>query len=350
MIKTEPRFEEAEQENAHVFETGEKVYDLIREHKTPPYPKTYALWYAFVSGDYALVQKEMSTLLGKEEAITETEIDQLYDEYLAPGESQKSVDLRSQIGDELKSALDTVQNAMVKSERYSMHLSSVSSEDSEKLLPDNLYDTIAELVEENHQMAQATQELTVGLQKSREQMANLNQQLELLRRENLRDPLTGVANRRAFDLRLQNEVTLARKGGHPLSLCILDIDHFKRVNDTFGHAVGDQVLKYFAKVLKTSLKGRDMVARYGGEEFAIILPATDVITAHNLMVRLKSDLAGMTLKVRNSDKKIGSVTASFGIASLKESWTGFELIEQADIQLYKAKNGGRNCVKADGLT
>lgn len=349
MIKTEQRFEQADQECAHVYETSRKVYDLIKEHNTPPYPKTYALWYAYVSGDFAMVQKEMGSLLTNDAEISETEIDQIYDEYLAPEESQKSVDLRSKIGDELKSALETVQNAVVQSERYSEHLNSVSSDASEKLLPDNLYNTIADLVKENQQMADATLELTAGLEKSREQMANLNQQLELLRRENLRDPLTGVANRRAFDLRLQNEVEASQTEGHPLSLCIVDIDHFKKVNDTFGHAVGDQVLKYFAKVLKASLKGRDMVARYGGEEFAIILPSTDIINAHNLMVRLKSDLAGIRLKVRNSDAKIGNVTASFGIASLKAGWTGFELIEQADIQLYKAKNSGRNCVKADGL-
>ena len=349
MIKTEQRFEKADQENAHVHETSRKVYELIKEHNTPPSPKTYALWYAYVSGDFAMVQKEIAEILSRDSEITETEIEQIYDDYLAPEESQKSVELRQQISEELGSVIDTVQTAVARSARYSEHLNSVSDKSSDKLLPENAYDTILNLVKENQQMAAATHTLTEGLEKSREQMDSLNQQLELLRRENLRDPLTGVANRRAFDLRLKTEIEAARTQGHPLTLCLVDIDHFKRVNDTFGHAVGDQVLKYFTKVLRTSLKGRDMIARYGGEEFAIILPATNLIDAHNLMVRLKSDLSSIRLKVRNSEAKIGRITASFGVATLKPGWTGFELIEQADMQLYKAKNGGRNCVKADGF-
>ena len=331
-----------------IFDHYEKAQEMIAENNLLPYPKTYALWYAYVTGKSPLVTQEVNAAIASNEAISTPELERIYDEYLSPNTPRNTEKLRDNIRAELKGALANVDTAVSQSKKYSAELLSVSDPKSEKLLPENLLGTLATLVQENEQMTKATQDLNSSLEKSQKQMVEINKQLDQLRHENLSDALTGVSNRRAFDLRIETEVKISHDTAKPLCLCMVDIDHFKKINDTYGHAVGDEVLKYFGRALKQGVKGRDMVARYGGEEFAIILPDTDIADAHKLMTQLKTDLARISLKIKNSDQRLGNVTASFGLAACAPELDHNALIERADGQLYEAKSGGRNCVKSYG--
>ena len=129
-----------------------------------------------------------------------------------------------------------------------------------------------------------------------------------------------------------------------------DIDHFKRINDTFGHQVGDDVLRYFAGLLKKSVKGRDVVARYGGEEFAVVLPATSMANARGLIERFMQELAGADLVVADGKTPVGKLTSSFGIALAGSKDSADALIKRADEKLYEAKRTGRNRFKCDAGT
>jgi diguanylate cyclase len=163
----------------------------------------------------------------------------------------------------------------------------------------------------------------------------------------MRDPLTALSNRRYFDTSLERELADAQARGAPLSLVMGDIDNFKKINDLFGHQIGDEILKMFARVLTDNVHSRDTVARYGGEEFAIILPETRLESAKQLTERMRSQVEGMELAVSESGQEIGKVTASFGVAELGPADDADALIQRADAKLYEAKCAGRNRVAAD---
>jgi diguanylate cyclase (GGDEF)-like protein len=158
--------------------------------------------------------------------------------------------------------------------------------------------------------------------------------------QSLTDPLTSCPNRRAFDLRLGSDLRLAGETNQPLSLVMVDVDHFKRVNDTYGHAPGDQVLRALADVLREEITGGAMAARIGGEEFALVLPGFGVEKAGALAVRTRARIARMKVPDIN-----GQITASFGVATFPlHASSCSSLIESADRALYRAKNSGRNRV------
>ena len=213
----------------------------------------------------------------------------------------------------------------------------------------DLQTIVVHISAENTEMSRATEELGQELSESQAQIADLNQKLEELQHLNLCDSLTGVSNRRAFDARLQNEIGETEVSKDYFCLALVDLDHFKKVNDTFGHQAGDEVLKRFATILKYHTPSDAMVARYGGEEFAIILPLTKIVDAHNLMIHISKLLRKEQFFAEPSNESMGVITASFGVAPFKAGHSAANLVMRADKQLYAAKEAGRNRVKTEGL-
>ncbi len=165
----------------------------------------------------------------------------------------------------------------------------------------------------------------------------LEQHLAKINEQSITDPLTGLRNRRAFLERLHEETERATRYGSPLSLAMVDVDHFKMLNDTHGHPVGDAALQQIGQVLRSQSRTTDLVARYGGEEFVIILPATDLDGAQVLGERFRRSVE----QARSCDLPL---TVSVGVAELHTN-SGDDLVRDADIALYRAKADGRNCVR-----
>jgi diguanylate cyclase (GGDEF)-like protein len=155
------------------------------------------------------------------------------------------------------------------------------------------------------------------------------------------DPLTGCYNRREFESQIQRSVADATRHKKALSVFMLDIDHFKVVNDTYGHPAGDKVLKEVAAIVNQNMRKGDTLSRYGGEEFIAILPETDKHKAMELADRLRQKIAAREVP---TDQGVIRVTASFGVAQLHHNTEGSRLIQDADCMLYKAKRNGRNTV------
>ncbi len=155
------------------------------------------------------------------------------------------------------------------------------------------------------------------------------------------DYLTGLPNRRGIERILQDEVERARRYNRPLSVVMVDLDYLKRINDTFGHDVGDRTLQEVADLLSREVRRTDRVGRWGGEEFLIVAPETDRKAAWVLAQRLKETLESHPLD------QVGAVTASYGVASFRPSDTVQSLIKRADEALYRAKTGGRNRVEVE---
>ncbi len=161
------------------------------------------------------------------------------------------------------------------------------------------------------------------------------------------DGLTGLFVRRYFDARIEEEIERSRRYGTPFSVIMLDVDDFKKLNDTYGHLVGDRVLRAIANVVKAQMRGVDTAARYGGEEVAVILPRTEMVGAYNLAERIREAIAELRITTDDEPPRALAVTASLGISAFPESKAldGVDLVRRADKALYRAKKTGKNRVE-----
>lgn len=199
-----------------------------------------------------------------------------------------------------------------------------------RLNVEELEDASREVLSLNNELNTLTRQLHM---KNRE-LERANEKILQLTRT---DPLTGLANRRFFDERIEEMISLSKRKRQPLSLIMTDIDKFKSVNDRFGHDVGDKVLKGYADLMKSRTRSEDLVARFGGEEFIILLPLTDEHEAFDCAEKIREALSALDL-AGNGHR----VTASFGISRYQRDEATPQLIKRADTALYQAKESGRN--------
>lgn len=221
----------------------------------------------------------------------------------------------------------TLRGRVWRSELGIQFLAEYDIEDLERLM-----ETVLDL---NHDSSVAQHALTsanVGLEKREEQIVE----------QSLTDALTGVGNRRKLEQALPLEIGRARRGGTALSALMTDVDHFKRVNDVYGHGAGDEVLARLGELLRSNTRPTDIVARFGGEEFVVLMPHASLVQALSRAEQIRVALSAETIAPLPTP-----VTASFGVAELKIEEDGESLLRRADRALYQAKEGGRNRVVAD---
>jgi diguanylate cyclase len=203
------------------------------------------------------------------------------------------------------------------------------------------------LLNENVKVQSEVSILNTHLQQSQAQIEKLRSSLSESQKLGMLDAVTSLKNRHWLDANLPREVKNAAESSEPLSLIMADVDHFKKINDTFGHAVGDEILRRFAELLSKNIKGRDTAVRYGGEEFIVVLPQTKIDGAQYLGEQIRGQLEGKKWMHHRTGQPIGQVTASFGIAQLRAGEKPEALLERADTKLYEAKAGGRNRIVSD---
>jgi diguanylate cyclase (GGDEF)-like protein len=185
--------------------------------------------------------------------------------------------------------------------------------------------------------------IRVGLRTKSLQDSLRQTNAELLELSNT-EPLTGLYNRRYFDDRVHQELARARRYGHPLSCCLVDLDHFKRVNDNFGHLDGDEVLRTAARILRSSTREEDVVARYGGEEFVLLLMQQDGKSALKVAEKIRRNIAEHIFTLPSGNTL--SLTASVGVSTYEGGpMEPSSLIHMADMALYEVKQSGRNQVR-----
>ena len=183
------------------------------------------------------------------------------------------------------------------------------------------------------------------MDKLRKSQDEVNKQNTELKRLATRDPMTNCLNRRSFFERMEKAFTLAQSEKNPLSCVMVDIDHFKKINDEHGHGIGDKVLKMVAKLLESKFGNKDSICRYGGEEFCVLLPGTDLEKAIEIAQEVRSTIESYATMGIETQAPL-SVTASIGVAAIEQGATEpGKLIDQADRALYLAKDSGRNRVE-----
>jgi diguanylate cyclase (GGDEF)-like protein len=179
-----------------------------------------------------------------------------------------------------------------------------------------------------------------------EQTRKVSKRARRLRREATVDPLTGLFNRRHLEQVLKREMSFAQRGGHAVSAILVDLDRFKQLNDTLGHAAGDTALRAVGTFLRSRLRAYDIACRYGGDEIVIIVPGADAAAATALAEQLRAGIE--QLAVIDGESAV-SLTASLGVASFpQDGTTPDEILQSADAALYRAKAEGRNCVARAG--
>jgi diguanylate cyclase (GGDEF)-like protein len=205
------------------------------------------------------------------------------------------------------------------------------------------------LVDDSHGVARSLLHLLVRrLRNGNAVISDGREQIDFFERQAMHDPLTGLANRRWLDQNLPRIVERAsydRHGTNALSLFMVDIDHFKRFNDTHGHVAGDQALRQVARTLDHSIRPYDIAARYGGEEFCVLLPDTGLEAAVSVAERVRAAVQERGVSMGGGDS--AALTVSIGVASMSNVQNINTLVEAADEALYRAKADGRNCVRTD---
>ncbi len=168
--------------------------------------------------------------------------------------------------------------------------------------------------------------------------------LSILEQKAHKDHLTGLANRSVLEGHLLRTWRAFERHGNPLAVVVFDVDHFKAINDTFGHPTGDEVLRAAARLLANSVRGSDLVARFGGEEFVVVAPDCPLATAVTVAERFRARLAGHTISARGNDITV-TISAGIAMADRDRQIDSTELLRQADEALYAAKQSGRNAVR-----
>jgi diguanylate cyclase len=321
------------------------AFALLAECDVVPTPENFELFYIYASGENAGLARVMGDTIAGGKPFTPQLIVELRARCLPSGRAQQAID---KVGAGMTAALN---NALAKLEaagkdagEYGRTLSAAHGELSGSQSPEDILSLVNTLKGATHAMEDRTKTLEQELQRSSNEVAKLKTQLHEVRRESLTDPLTQIANRKAFDYEMQNAVVDSQETDEPLSLFMCDIDKFKNFNDTWGHQTGDQVLRLVGHCLQENVKGRDTACRYGGEEFAVILRQTSLNDAVRLAEQIRANVESKKLVKKSTGDILGTITISIGVAQLAEGESVSDLIQRADACLYQAKHSGRNCV------
>ena len=337
------------QRDPQLHRHADEAWKILHRHGIAPTARNYELLLHFQQGAAPTLARQLSELLDRGPP-SEAELDELHRRHLMP-----EFDLDA-LGDGTH-AIEREANALVERmtggcdglTEYGQVLDLWGKRLGHTSTVQALVQAVAALASETAKASQRNRELERELTASTRRIAKLRTSLADVRRQASVDDLTGVANRRAFESRLRRLIVRSREASSAsFSVVLLDVDHFKRFNDTYGHQTGDAVLRLIARLLADHVQAADMVARYGGEEFALLLSDADSGTAARLAQRIRDALRSRRLIKRETAEEIGHVTVSAGVAQHAPGEGMAGLVARADRALYEAKRSGRDQVAVDG--
>lgn len=316
--------------------------NYIARYNLSANPVNYTVWYEYVSGKNMKLKKALDHSLDDAKPITDTNVEDLYQKYVADGDRIVISKLLTQISLMLKDITNHVSETDGDLTGHGKALGDLAVQIGEVHDYSDIKNIVDQMLVETKALVKSGKRLQTRMKISSEDLKQLHRELEKSQQEAQTDALTQLINRRGLEKRLELERIRARQNDTSFSLILIDIDHFKRVNDSFGHLVGDSLLRSIAKMLKTHLRKNDIAARYGGEEFLLLLPETGISGAEAVGQKIRKTLASKEWKIKESGKNMGKITVSMGIALYKLNEPEESLIKRVDDALYLAKNNGRD--------
>ena len=332
-------------EHERTMPFAEIALSQIKALRQAATPRNYEIWYAYATGYSPSLNQTLNETLKRNGTLTEADLEQVYASYLSPTRLTEKIDnVGSRVMDEISQVMSMMDAAVGSANTYSEKFADASSKLGTTKDGAGLRAIVESLVQTASEMKQNNASLEARLTASKQEINELQENLEAVRTESLTDPLTALANRKYYDQALNKAIADANERSEPMTLVMIDIDHFKKFNDTWGHLTGDQVLRLVATSLKQNVKGQDIAARYGGEEFSIVLPNTVLRAAITVSDHIRRAVMSKELMKRSTGQSLGRVTISLGVATLQPGDTAQSIIARADACLYAAKHNGRNRV------
>ncbi len=332
-------------------EPKERSAELLRvalghmgRHEAAFNPVTFTLWYEYAAGINPGLHAAVEQRLRDNAPFTDVVVARLYEEHIVPPDAATV----QRIGGELQRVMTGIASSASqtgsRAHQFGAQLDGLSaalrSSDVAALSP-RLDEALAGTVQMKLSADALQQQVSAG----QTEIARLRSDLDKARGEALLDPLTNILNRKGFDQKMAVLLTQAPAAGRQHCLVMLDIDHFKKVNDAHGHVMGDRVIQGLGEILRQTVTGPERIAaRYGGEEFAIVLPHSSVAEAQQLAEQVRLRARAMKIRNRNTQELLFTITISGGVAALGGGDDAQALIARADAALYASKNTGRDRV------
>ena len=309
--------------------------------------ENYMIWYHDAANDCPELSQTLRQMVARGEPFTEQVCAQLYERSFGSDQQANAVETTCF---KLEETMDRIMLEISAASDGSNDYGDALSGFQDRLKQSPALREIRNLIEDVLQKTEQMQESTIGLRSalaaSTQEIALLREDLAVKCRQAETDSLTGVANRRKLEAEYEAAARIADTTRAPLSLLIVDIDRFKSFNDTYGHQIGDQVLKAMARVLIRCVKGGDLVARYGGEEFAIILPNTDLTGAIAVGNQIREAIARNCIRLKLTGETLRSITLSGGGAQHAPGDRFADIVARADAALRQSKQAGRNQIRS----
>ena len=306
-----------------------------------PNPCNFTLWFIYVTNRDKELNKTLDQMLKDKKIFTEETCSNLYKKYVTKDEAILQEGLQVSLTSVLRELMGSIDKAKDGADDFQRSLKQSLESVSSDLASSSLEDTIKLFIQTTQTIKLVTSDFQGQLESAKNEVMELRRRLHEEEQNTYIDPLTEVGNRRAFDKRM-TELFQNKKGY--MTLVLLDLDHFKKLNDSYGHLMGDKVLQGVGKTLQKGCPENALVARYGGEEFVLLLEVSQE-AAYQIAETIRASLKKLILKKKNSGQVIENITASFGVAQKMEGEFPDQLIERADKALYIAKENGRDRVQ-----
>ena len=319
---------------------ADRAIRSMSQQMVPATPSNFSVWFDYAMGTSPALRKTIDILVGNKRKFDSSINRELYTTFVGPqADAGAAVDFPEQLQNVISSAKEFLTTAISDSRTQIETLGEVSSEVQINSDPRPI---IEKLVAELSKATKRASALESNFVATTQELDKIRDSLKVAEERSNTDALTGLANRRSMDEFFRSAQITAMEKGESLSIFMIDIDHFKKFNDTYGHQVGDQVLRLVAKVLQDNVREGDLAARYGGEELIAVLPGADLDVCAGVAERIRRRISEARLTRRTTGKEIASVTVSIGVAQFRMPESAETMIERCDRGLYQAKRSGRN--------
>ena len=331
-------------DNSRAQEIARLVLPMMTRLKIPMNPINYALWYEYHLGRSEELVTALDRIESGKEAYDPEKAKAMFLRYVATPGVETLERVEAEVCRLLADVVQIVVDAGLDLTKYSALLNSCNKrlESADDLR--DIRKVVRTILEDTSAMSASNRAIAGTLKERAEEIDQLRAELDKVRQEAVKDPLTGLANRRAFDERLAESLDDTLQHLKGICLMMIDIDHFKEINDKHGHQIGDKILQFMASVLRKNFKGKDMVARFGGDEFAVIVENAPRAGVMHVAETIRQQVEASHLKRTDTGEPLGTVTVSVGYDCVRPDDSPAMVLDRADKALYAAKQQGRNKV------